>query len=284
MACVRSLERALDACPADAVRLHVVAVDNASGDGTAERLATAAPWVDVVALDTNRGFAAGCNTALERLEDENVVMLLNPDVEVAPNFLAELQALSWPDDLGAIGPVLIGRDDTVEQSARGFPRWTSDLMWTPLPPRLILGKSGVQRELRAEPSRGPQDVDWIAGACMVIPRTTFDRVGSLDPKYFMYWEDADWCRRARAAGLRIQYQPRLVVRHQQGTSSRARPIRTVVAFHRSAFLYWQDESRSLRASMLVGLALATRCVMKLTVQTGRAAFRSVAASRPFGLR
>ena len=54
----------------------------------------------------------------------------------------------------------------------------------------------------------------------------------------MYWEDADWCRRARDLGLSVIYDPALVVRHQQGTSSRERPLATTVAFHRSALRYW----------------------------------------------
>lgn len=274
---MRSLERALQACPEDAVRLRVVAIDNASGDGTAQRLASAAPWVEVVPLDVNLGFAAGCNTALRRLGSEGYVMLLNPDVEVDPSFLEELRSLSWPRDLGAIGPLTIGREGAVERSARDFPRWSTDLLWTSVPAKLLRGGSRLQGDGPPDRSRGAQDVDWIQGSCMVMTRTSLTRVGSLDPKYFMYWEDIDWCRRARATGLRIQYQPRLVVRHQQGTSSRARPFRTIIAFHRSAFQYWHQESRSLAASTVVGLALTGRCVLKLAVQAGLLTLRRTAS-------
>lgn len=84
----------------DAVDLHAVAVDNASDDGTAERLRAAEPRLDVVGLEDNLGFAAGCNVGLARLDAPDVIALVNPDVLVDRNFLRILASLAgrptWP--------------------------------------------------------------------------------------------------------------------------------------------------------------------------------------------
>ncbi len=88
----------------------------------------------------------------------------------------------------------------------------------------------------------------------------------------MYWEDADWCRRAHDLGLRVEYEPSLIVIHHQGSSSSFRPIATVVAFHRSALRYWRLHGAG--SSLAVGLAalsLAAPCSLKLLAAGTQAA-------------
>jgi len=241
-----------------------IAVDNASPEGTAGRLAAYAPWVRVIAQSRNRGFAAGCNIGIAAAGEAELIVLLNPDITVAPPFLATLETLDWPDDVAAIGPCVLGADGSVEQSARRFPRLSTGL-WgrTTLLTRLFPA-AARRRQLLAEPTRGRRDVDWISGACMVIPRRVLERVGPLDERYFMYWEDADWCTRAHAAGLRVVYDPALQVRHTPGSSAASRPIATTIAFHRSAYRYYATHVASRRvACALAALVLALRCTLKL---------------------
>jgi GT2 family glycosyltransferase len=247
--------------------LRVVVLDNCSGDGTAARASAHAPWASVVEASRNDGFAAGANAALARLPEADVVVLLNPDVRVREDFLATLAELRWPPDLAARGPQVLGADGSVEQSARGFPGART----------AMLGRSSwlarrrpesalLRRELRADPSAGAHDVDWVSGACLIVPAEMLRRVGPLDEGYFMYWEDADWCRRAHTLGLRIRYEPSLVVAHAQGASSRERPLATTIAFHRSALRYWRLHAARSRASVaLAGAALTARCALKLLV-------------------
>lgn len=249
------------------VTLQAVAVDNDSRDGTAERLRRAAPWVDVRSLPRNAGFAAGCNAGIRVLETPDLVVLLNPDVRVAPDFLDRLGELPWPADLAARGPLVIGADGGVEQSARGFPSARTALLGrTSLAARLRPGSKLVRRELRADPRTGTGTVDWVSGACLIIRAEALARVGLLDEGYFMYWEDADWCRRAHDLGLRVEYEPSLSVRHAQGSSSASRPIAMILAFHRSAFRYWRlHVSTSAAATVGAAAALSARCAVKLAV-------------------
>jgi GT2 family glycosyltransferase len=277
---LEALGRARDRA-APAVALQAVVVDNASGDGTCERVRRAAPWAEVLELPRNRGFAAGSNAAIARLDGADVVVLLNPDVDVRDDFLERLAALDWPRRLAARGPAVFDERGGIEQSARGFPRVRTGVLGrTSLLARLRPGSRMLRPELRADAGGGARPVDWVSGACLIAPATRLAEVGPLDEGYFMYWEDADWCFRARELGLEVQYEPSLVVTHRQGTSSRERPFATTVAFHRSALRYWRLHVARSRVSVAAaGVALGLRCLMRLAGLALRRAVRRMTARR-----
>src|SRR5437868_6776168 len=108
--------RALDALAAaklelDAdTQLRVVVVDNASPDSTVARISGREPPNELIELPRNVGFSAGCNVGIARLADAEVIVLLNPDVEVRRDFLRSVGALDWPADVAARGPAIIGAD------------------------------------------------------------------------------------------------------------------------------------------------------------------------------
>ncbi len=280
LAWAASLQAAVTAA-GEAVHVQAVAVDNASGDGTPERLQAAAPWVEVGAHPSNRGFAAGCNAGIARLDRPEVIVLINPDVRVSETFLRTLAALQWPAGLGARGPLVWGADGEVEQSARGFPQASTALFGrTSLLARLMPRSGAATRELRAVPERGTARVDWVSGACLIMTRAALERVGGLDEGYFMYWEDADWCRRAADLGLHVEYEPSLEVRHDQGSSSSSRRVATEIAFHRSALRYWRRHvAQSAASTGLAAVALAARCALKLLAPAAPGARPTAPADR-----
>ncbi len=242
----------------------MVAIDNASLDHTVSVLRTRAPWVEVIALPANRGFAAGCNIGLRTTHGSKIFVLLNPDVIVAPDFFLVLAQQHWPRELAALGPSIRTPAGDTEQSARVFPRISTGL-WgrTTLLTRLF-PQVAARRELQADPKLGTHEVDWVSGACMVISAHALKRVGMLDEGYFMYWEDADWCKRARNCGFNISFEPALAVVHHQGSSSASQPTATAVAFHRSAYRYYSLHlARGNTARACVALILTMRCAVKL---------------------
>lgn len=249
----------------EADRIVIVAVDNASPDQTPMLLEAHAPFVTLLAQPCNRGFAAGCNLGLQTAQSGEIVVVMNPDVEVAEDFFRVLSGLDWPADLAVRGPQVLGRDGEIEQSARAFPTLMTALVGrTSVLARLFPDSPAVRRQLLARPDAGPVDVDWISGACMIAPHGTWAEVGHFDEGYFMYWEDADWCRRARDHGLRVRYEPTLVVRHRQGSSSSFRPLATIVAFHRSAWRYFRRHARRQPArDVVVAAGLAMRAALKI---------------------
>jgi len=248
-------------------RLVVVAVDNASPDDTPEILQGRAPFVTVLAQPVNRGFAAGCNIGLRTAEPGEIIIVMNPDVLVSEGFFQTLAALDWAPELAARGPQVLGRDGTVEQSARTFPTLATGLFGrTSLLARALPTSAPVRRQLRARPEAGAADVDWISGACMIAPHDRWAEVGHFDERYYMYWEDADWCRRAHEKSRLVRYEPSLVVHHRQGSSSSYRPLATIVAFHRSAWIYHRTHSGGgLARDVVAATALALRASLKLGV-------------------
>lgn len=261
-----ALARARDelAAAADSA-LDVVIVDNASRDGTIDRVRQRAPWACLIESPGNVGFAAACNLGIERSLQADLIVLLNPDVEVPADFFVSLGGLDWPLRIAARGPAIFDERGQLEQSARGFPRARTALVGrSSLLARARPTSRLLRRDLLADPDEGARVVDWVSGACMIIPTERFRSVGTLDEGYFMYWEDADWCHRARTAGYSVIYDPALVVTHRQGASSRYRWAATTISFHRSALRYWRlNVARSRASTVLAAVALAIRCVLKL---------------------
>jgi N-acetylglucosaminyl-diphospho-decaprenol L-rhamnosyltransferase len=266
----------------DADQTLAVVVDNASGDDTATRVRQQFPWVELIESPENVGFAAGCNIGIRRAQRADLVALLNPDVEVRADFLRTLAALEWPADLAARGPMIFDEQGKIEQSARGFPRASTALFGrTSLLARARPASPLLRRDLLADPDAGAREVDWVSGACLIAPAERFHSIGLLDEGYFMYWEDADWCRRASTMGYRIVYDPVLLVTHYQGSSSRYRPATVTIAFHRSALRYWRKHvARSFASTAFAALALSARCALKLIALTfRRAASRAASGGR-----
>lgn len=212
---------------------EVVVVDNEGGP------APKPPYPARLILNpTNVGFARACNVGIAESGGEYVV-LINPDATVEEEFFARLERfLEDSPDAGVVGPRVLDADGTVQLSARREVGFISGVLGrTSFLTRLFPDSVAVRRLFPAAASpEKPTEVDWVSGACMVLRRWMLEEIGVLDPRFFMYFEDADLCRRAWAAGWRILYLPQVTVTHQAGGSSRNGP-KAVWRLHKSAFLY-----------------------------------------------
>lgn len=137
---------------------------------------------------------------------------------------------------------------------------------TSLLTRLFPQSSLVKNQFPAlEDLAGPVGVDWVSGACMISRRRTLEALGGLDERFFMYFEDADLCRRARKEGWGVFYLPGVTVTHEAGGSTGDRP-RAIWRLHKSAFLYHRKHGRPGPLgiySLLVLAGLAGRTLAKL---------------------
>ncbi|HVM90810.1 MAG TPA: glycosyltransferase family 2 protein [Verrucomicrobiae bacterium] len=198
-------------------------VDNASGDGVLEMVAERFPWVKRMAMERNAGFGVGNNRALAEAKGEYVVFL-NPDTVVFPG---ELEAwIDWMDkrpDVGASGPRVINPDGTDQQTTCRFPT-----LLTPVYRRTLLGKTPWgKKALSAYLMDGmdrsrEQDVDWVQGSALCIRRSVLEKTGPFDERFFMYFEDADLCRRVWKSGSRVAYVPKARIVHYHGRGSMIR--------------------------------------------------------------
>jgi N-acetylglucosaminyl-diphospho-decaprenol L-rhamnosyltransferase len=215
----------------------------------------------------NVGFARAHNRGIAASTGD-VVILINPDTVVEEDFFGKLEAFfEETPKVGIVGPKILEADGELQLSARREISALSGLLGrTSLLTRLFPKNSIVKSQFPAVTEGShPSAVDWVSGACLAIRRKTLQEIGPLDERFFMYFEDADLCRRARASGWLVYYLPQVEIIHQTGASSQSKP-RAVWLLHKSAFLYHRKHGAHgplnvLSAAVLAGLTL--RALAKL---------------------
>lgn len=236
LACLDSLER-LD-YPRE--RYELVVVDNASADDTPARVRAAYPAATVIETGANLGFAAGNNVglryALERGYD--YALLLNNDTEVAPDFLRVLVDCAEADPaIGMVGP-------TITYYER------PDLIWS------AGGRIDWRRGISAMDGAGapdtgqyaaPRDVDFVTGCALLCKRAVLERAGLLDERFFMYYEETEWCVRAARAGFRIVHAPAARVLHKIPLNARFDKEYLAYYMTRNRLLFLRATGAGLRA-------------------------------------
>jgi N-acetylglucosaminyl-diphospho-decaprenol L-rhamnosyltransferase len=244
----------------------VVVVDHDAQRAAGARLVERHRHIVYEPVTENPGYGAGINRAA-RLTTGNHLLVLNPDVILtAPVSRMLVEYLDAHPTVGIVGGLIREESGAVQPSARRFPDLTTALAgrtaWlTRVAPRNVLSRRNLQTAAAHEPQR----VDWVTGAFMLIRRDTFEAIGGFDERFFMYWEDADFCQRAAAAGWTTMYNPCVSVVHLTGRASRHTPVRALASFHRSVFrYYWKHSGWVARLlSPAVGVGLACRFLMRL---------------------
>ena len=172
-----------------------------------------------------------------------LALLLNPDVILLPSALLRLtQFMAAHPEAGIAAPRLLDPDGTVQGSARRDPSaWTALFGRSAPLTRLFPNNPVSERELpaRSVADTGPVEVDWLSGACLVARRAAWEQVGLLDERFFLFWEDADWCVRFRRAGWGVYYVPAASGTHFVGVSRAGRRLGSVLDFHVSAYRYYR---------------------------------------------
>lgn len=244
---------------------EVVVVDWATSADEVARLRAMFPRVHWLPDAGNAGFAAGVNRAAAATRAPHL-LLLNPDTVMEGPVLRTLEAWMREHPQCAVaGPRVLNADGSVQASARRFPglstafggrsTWlTRHFPNNPLTRRNLLTGDGAQ----------VGRVDWLAGSCFLTRRTAFEAVGGLDEGFFMYWEDADYCRRLTQRGSECHYVPTSAVRHVGGVSSVQNVEPSIRAFHRSAArLFHKHAGVGLVFAPVVWIALWLRGEVKV---------------------
>lgn len=197
--------------------LDVIVVDNASTDDSVEAVRHHWPQVRVIANTHNLGYARGNNLGLAASQGR-YALLLNSDTRVSSSALAEL--ITFMDahpQAGAVGPRLLQPDGSPQPFAFGGDPTPSYLLRRAL--RLIL----FRRALHDWNTSQVQVADWVSGACLLVRRQAVEQVGLLDERFFMYFEDNDWCLRLRRHGWKVYYNPQAAITHLGGQSLKRNP-------------------------------------------------------------
>lgn len=231
-ACLRSV-----AAGQGDLALETIVVDGASADGSAAMVAAQFPWVRLIACDENVGFPRGNNIGIEKAAGRHI-LLLNPDTEVVGDALSVLVAyLDGHPEVGGVGPMLLNPDGSVQSSRRRFPTLLTGLLESTW---LAPAGPGVLRRYYAQdlPDDAEADIDWVVGACLMVPRQVSAQVGGMDEAYFMYSEELDWCRRIKDAGWKVRYLPSAKVIHHEGKSSEQAVTARHINFQRAKLRYF----------------------------------------------
>jgi N-acetylglucosaminyl-diphospho-decaprenol L-rhamnosyltransferase len=232
IACLRSVQEERQASKEITVR--AVVVDNASGDAAVIRSALEAEgwqsWVTLIEAPVNGGFAYGNNLGAQHAYAEkspDYVYVLNPDTEVRPGAIGSLvRFLEASPQVGIAGGSFEHVDGRLWPIAFRFPTIVSELshgLQIGIVSRLL------QRWTVAWPMiQLTQPIDWICGAAMMIRPAVFDRIGGFDENYFLYFEETDFCNRARQAGYATWYVPESRVMHIMGQSTKVTDEKAVL--------------------------------------------------------
>ena len=234
-------------CP---LSTEIIVVDNASSDNSVEMVRAEFPQVKLVVNATNRGYTGGNNDGMA-VATGRYVLILNPDTQVVDDALATLvnYAKAHPE-AGVIGPQLLNPDGTVQSSRRRFPTCATALFestWLQsIAPRRVLRDYTMDDRPDAE----TQEVDWVVGACLLVPRQVIEQVGVLDEGFFMYSEELDWCRRVKQAGWQVVYLPQAQVVHHMGKSTDQVVAQRHIYFQTSKVRYFRKHHGRLAATSL----------------------------------
>jgi N-acetylglucosaminyl-diphospho-decaprenol L-rhamnosyltransferase len=240
------LLRCLDAIERTAppgVEREVLVLDNASVDGSAQAVRERGGEVRLIELDQPAGKAANDSTLLEQARGR-YCLLLNEDSELCPGAVGALiEALDADPEAAAAGAQLLDADGGEVPCAWRFPGLGTALA----------GAVFLHRWLTVQ-SKGstPRRVDWAQSSAMLVRREAAAKVGYLDPDFFVYYDECDFCRRLRDAGWRTLYVPAARAYHRdQLNTDLAQGLPRIVEFHRNRDLY-------LRKHGSAGEALAVR--------------------------
>jgi GT2 family glycosyltransferase len=214
--CLRSVRRTLVG-----LETETFVVDNNSQDGSASMVAEAFPWATVIENKENVGFARANNQAIA-LSRGRYVLLLNSDAVLEPGGVQEMvRFMDRHPEVGITGGQLLNPDGSFQGSYCDFPTLLSELALLTRVSSIIFPSSYPSYPVQR--SQEPRPVDWVSGAFLMARSTAIAQVGPLDPDYFMYTEETDWCFRMRQRGWSVWYLPAARVRHWGGQSSQNTP-------------------------------------------------------------
>ena len=145
--------------------------------------------------NNNRGFAKAVNIGIKKALKMGAekIILINPDIEITKKDITDLAT----NNADIIGPVLL---------SNGVYDYGGKVNW-------VIGRTA---HLKGDPfleKGSPSEIDYVSGACMIIKKEVFERIGFFDERFFMYFEDADFCLRAKQAGFKITINPKIIIKH-----------------------------------------------------------------------
>ena len=194
---------------------EVIVIDNDSGDGTVEMVEENFPQVKLIKSQINLGFARACNLGIKKSTGKNV-LLLNPDTKLIDNSLMIANQIVEADEsIGILGCKLLNFDMSIQQSVRSFPRLWDHLIMIFKLHHLFKLKKYLTLNFDYKKTA---EVEQVMGAFFLISKLALQKVGCLDEKYYIWFEEVDYCQRVKKASFKVIYSPEAQIIHYGGMS------------------------------------------------------------------
>ena len=227
--CIKNAQTA-----AQGLDYEIIVIDNGSNDGCGEMVRQNFPEVKFIQNKKNIGFGAGNNCGI-RLAQGRYIMTLNPDVTALEDSIKKMvEFMDANPQVGCAGPKLINADGSHQHSARKF--MTPFLVLyrrTPLG-QLARGRSALNKFLYLDWDHNDnRPVDWLFGACLIARKEVVDQIGAFDERYFLYFEDMDWCRRFWEKGHQVFYVADAKMVHLHERASETEPWEFIKVYRRT---------------------------------------------------
>jgi N-acetylglucosaminyl-diphospho-decaprenol L-rhamnosyltransferase len=220
------------------LEMDVLVIDNASHDGSHTKAIAAHPWARLIVNNENVYLSPAWNQGI-RETDAPYVLLLNPDTEWWAGTLADYVAVARAHPrAGIVGPMVRNLDGTVYPSGRPLPSVVDAVGHGFLGPFLPGNPFSRRYHMEGWDRSTEREVEWVSGACMLLPRKAFDEVGMLDESFLLFGEELDMATRLGAAGWSVLYTPDVEILHAIGVS-RGRSRRMSVMHSTSVYRYYR---------------------------------------------
>jgi hypothetical protein len=223
------------------ISFEVFVVDNNSGDGSVEMVREKFPQVDLTSSTENLGFAKGNNLAIKKAAGR-YILLLNPDTEILENALEKMvRFMDVHPECGVSGCKLLNPDLSLQPSVRAFPDLASQIFILLKIHHLLPHTKAMYKYLVQNfDYEKMQEVDQVMGAFMMIRREVIEKIGMLDENFWIWFEEVDFCKRAKSAGWKILYTPEAKIIHHFGQSfKQAMGVKKQKDFNRSLSYFFK---------------------------------------------
>lgn len=264
------LKRAVDSLLGEGVE-KVWVVNNSSVDGSCDFIVLGAGHVEVIDPGKNLGYGRAANLGFGKTGSKYVI-ICNPDIEVEKGSVsAMVDHLEADIDLALVGPRIINPDGSTYPSVRAFPSLTDAAVHSVFGQVFPNNKYTKRYRMVGIDHSRSFEADWVSGAFFMVRSAAFKNVGGFNSAFFMYMEDVYLCRTLADNGYKVGFCGSARVRHVQGATTSARPLRMIVAHHRALWTYAAMTKGGWRKIELlpIGLGIIFRLIISLVLAISR---------------